>query len=229
MPSIQLDLVWTVFAVFCGYSIYTPVVTFMWAEKGQRVFQNLRVPVIVFVYFLVPCAALLLLIMAFDGIREPTWQFVAASGLVLSLSFIVMLYILTVPDWPIGRFLQIDRVPVGAIRALISVNFGASLLIAIVCATIVVQAPQAIEQVGQRGQELQQLEAQTQKLDEQKDQSAERISGIRAEAVRKVIDDNVKTVRGVLAALASGVGLVGSLRALGDKKKRRRRSNRDRD
>ena len=228
MPSVQLDLVWTMFVLFCGYSIYTSFVSFMWDEKGRRVFQNLRVPVIVFIYFLVPCVALFLLITAFGGIRQLTWTFMLASLFVLGLSFVVMLYILTVPDWPVGRFLQIDRVPVNVIRVLVSVNFAASLLIAVLCATIIAQAPGAIRQEGQ-APKVQQLEAQNQALDAQKNESSESISEIRAAAIRTVIDDNVKTAKGVLAVAASALSLVGSLRALGDKNKKKRRSRGGRD
>jgi hypothetical protein len=58
-------------------------------------------------------------------------------------------------------------------------------------------------------------------LDAERTKSSESISGIREAAIRQVIDDNVKTPQGVIAALTSAVGLVASLRALGDKKKRK--------
>src|SRR5258708_21944105 len=69
-----------------------------------------------------------------------------------------MLYILTVPDWPIGKFLQIDIVPVTLIRTLVSVNFAGSLLIAIMCGIVIVQTPRAIQGQGQ-GAVVQELEA----------------------------------------------------------------------
>src|ERR1035437_8687232 len=139
MPLVQLDLIWTIFAVFCGYSLYTSFVSFMWEDKGRSVFQNLRIPVVVFLYFLVPCVALFLLNLAYAGVRQLAWTFVLATGFVLSVSFVVMLYILTVPDWPVGKFLQIHKVPVSLIRALVSVNAVGSLLIAAMCGIIIVQ------------------------------------------------------------------------------------------
>ena len=220
MPSIQLDLMWTIFVVFSFYSLYTALVSFMWEEKGRRVFQNLTVPLVVFVYFLVPCVGLFLLNKAFAGVHEVSWIFTLATGAILAVSFVVMLYILTVPDWPIGKFLQIDKVPVALIRALVSVNFAASLLIAIVCGIIIVQAPAAIQGQGQ-GAAVQELETRNQQLDQEKIRSVESISGIRAGAIRKVIDENVKTAQGVVAVGSSIVTLVVSLRALGGKKKKK--------
>ncbi len=221
MPSIQLDLTWTIFVVFSFYSLYTSLVSFMWEEKGRRVFQNLTVPLVVFIYFLVPCVALFLLNRAFAGVHEVSWIFATATACILGLSFVVMLYILTVPDWPIGKFLQIDKVPVSLIRALVSVNFAASVLVAIVCGIIIVQAPGAIQVQGQ-GAAVQELEARSQQLDREKTRSVESISGIRAAAIRKVIDENVKTAQGVVAVFSSIVGLVVSLRTLGGKKKKKK-------
>jgi hypothetical protein len=218
MPHVQLDLTWTIFAVFCFYSLYTSLVSFMWDEKGRRVFQNLRVPVVVFVYFLVPCVALFLINAAFGGVRHLAWTFVVATGFILTLSFVVMLYILTVPDWPIGKFLQIDRVSVSVIRALVSVNFAGSLLIAITSGVILVQTPHAIQRQGQE-KAVEDLEARNQQLDQEKAKSADSISGIRAAAIRNVIDNNLKTAQGVVAFSSSVLGLVVSFRALGGKKK----------
>jgi hypothetical protein len=218
MPPVQLDLTWTLFGVFCFYSLYTAIVSFTWKEKGKQVFRNLTVPVVVFIYFLVPCVALFLVNAAFRGVQQLSWTFVLATSFVLSISFVVMLYILTVPDWPIGKFTQIHKVPVGFIRALVSVNFGVSLFVAIVCGVIIVQAPRAIEGQGQ-GAKVQELEARSQELDVEKSKSAASISSIRAAGIRKVIDDNVATAKGVVTLCASVVGLVAAWRALGDKKK----------
>lgn len=218
MPPVQLDLTWTVFVVFCGYSLYTSFVSFTWKEKGRRVFQNLRIPVVVFIYFLVPCVALFLVNVAHGGVRQLAWTFVLSTGFVLSISFVVMLYILTVPDWPVGKFLQIDKVPVSLIRALVSVNAVGSLLIAAMCGIIIVQAPRAIQRQGQ-GAIVNELEARNQHLDQEKSKSTGSISGIRAAAIRKVIDDNVKTAQAIVGLCSTAVLLLGSLRALGGKKK----------
>jgi hypothetical protein len=109
---------------------------------------------------------------------------------------------------------------VALIRALVSVNFAGSLLIAIVCGIIIVQAPVAIQGQGQ-GAAVQELEALSQRLDQEKTRSVESISGIRAAAIRKVIDENVKTAQGVVAVFSSILGLVVSLRTLGGKKKKK--------
>jgi hypothetical protein len=218
MPPVQLDLAWTIFFVFCGYSVYTSLVSFMWDEKGRRVFQNLRIPLFVFIYFVVPCVALFLVNRAFGGVQQLSWPFVLATGFILSISFVVMLYILTVPDWPMGKFLQIDRVPVSFIRTLLSVNFAGSLLIALICTIIIVQTPRAIQGQGQEVK-VKELEALSQRLDLEKSQSTDSLSGIKAGAIRKVIDENVKTIQGFVGMCTSGLALVGSLRALGGKKK----------
>jgi len=218
MLSIKLDLIWTIFWVFCSYSLYTPIVAFMWEEKGQRVFQNLRIPVVVFLYFLVPCVALFLLNTAFSGIQQLRWEFAIATGFVLSLSFFLMLYILTVPDWPVGKFLQIDKVPVSVIRTLLSVNFAGSLLIAIACSVIIIKEPQAIQQQGKE-QVFQELKAHRLQLDKEKSRSSEAISEILNEARTKVFDDYIKSAQGVLTLFTSVVALLVSLRTLGSKKK----------
>ena len=217
MPPVKLDLIWTIFWVFCGYSVYTSFVSFMWEAKGKRVFRNLTIPLVVFVYFLVPCIALYLLNTAFSDVNQFAWKFVIPFSFILSLSFVVMLYILTVPDWPVGKFLQIGKVPVSAIRFLVSVNFSGSLLIAIVCGIIVVQAPRNIQQQGQ-GMVVQELEARGRQLDEEKSRSNETISEIHAVAIRSVIDDIVTTAQGVITLGVSLVGLFVSIRALGGKK-----------
>jgi hypothetical protein len=216
MPR-QLDLAWTIFFVFCGYSLYTSFVSFMWEEKSRRVFQNLRIPLVVFIYFLVPCVALFLVNAAFGGVRQLSWPFVLAPGFILSISFVVMFYILTVPDWPMGKFLQIDRVPVSFIRALVSVNFAGSLLISIMCGFIIVQTPRAIQVQGQ-DVKVKELEATSQQLERQKSESTGSLSGIRAVAIRKVLDDNVKTIQGFATLGSTVLAMVVSLRTLGGKK-----------
>lgn len=224
MPHVQLDLVWTVFVIFCGYSLYTPFVSFMWAEKGQRVFQNLKkVPIIVFVYFLVPCVALFLLNKAYSGVQQPALTFVLASAFILGISFVVMLYILTVPTWPIGKFLQIDRLPVSLIRTLVSINAGGSLLVAIVCGIIIVQTPRALQRQGQQDT-VTRLEAQNQQLEREKAKSTGSISGIRADAIRKVIDDDVKSAQGIVGLFGSVVTVWGSVLVLRGKKNHRERT-----
>jgi hypothetical protein len=162
--------------------------------------------------------ALFLVNVAYGGVRQLAWTFVLSTGFVLSISFVVMLYILTVPDWPVGKFLQIDKVPVSLIRALVSVNAVGSLLIAAMCGIIIVQAPRAIQRQGQ-GAIVSELEARNQHLDQEKSKSTGSISGIRAAAIRKVIDDNVKTAQSIVWLCSSVLLLLGSLRALGRKKK----------
>jgi hypothetical protein len=215
VPLVQLDLIWTIFVVFCGYALYTSLVSFMWEDKGRTVFQNLRIPVVVFLYFLVPCVALFLLNLAYGGVRQLAWTFVLATGFVLSISFVVMLYILTVPDWPVGKFLQIHKLPVSLIRTLVSVNAGGSLLIAIICGVMIVQAPRAIERQGQAAiEKLNNLEARNQQLDQQKSKSTVAISDIRLRANEQVIDDIAKSavsivtlLTGVLTFLTARLGL----------------------
>jgi hypothetical protein len=202
MPRVQLDLIWTIFAVFCGYSLYTSFVSFMWEDKGRSVFQNLRIPVVVFLYFTVPCVALFLLNLAYAGVRQLAWPFVVATVFILSISFVVMLYILTVPDWPVGKFLQIHKLPVSLIRTLLSINAGASMLIVIVCSIMIAQAPLAIGRQGPGATEkLNTLEAHQQELELQKGKSTVAISDIRRRANEQIIDDIAKSAGSIVTLL----------------------------
>jgi hypothetical protein len=223
MPPVQLDLTWTIFAVFCFYSLYTPIVSFMWAEKGRIVFQNLReIPVVVFLYFLVPCLALFLLNKAYSGVQQVEWPFVLSTCFILGISFFVMLYILTVPDWPIGKLLQIGKVPVGFIRALLSVNVVGSLLIAAMCGAIIIQSPQAIQQ-QKVGEKISDAEKHSWEIAQEKSKSDDTISTYRAAVIWKIIKDNAEPLEAIAGLFTFASGTVGSLFALGGKKKGRKK------
>jgi hypothetical protein len=155
MNGTKLDLLWTIFGVFCAHSFYTALVTFIrHDDKGSEVFKNLRIPLIVAIYFLTPCIAMYLTYEAFGEVRN--WIFWAITFLVMPLSFFIMLYILVMPEWPVGMFLQIYRVPVKIIRYLISINFAACVLIIALCTLILIKVPQAIkEEQGGRATNLQ--------------------------------------------------------------------------
>jgi len=189
----------------------------MWDAKGKLVFRNLQIPVVVLVYFLVPCVALALTNVAFGDVHHMTWPFGIATWFILSLSFVVMLYILTVPDWPIGRLLQIDKLDVRFIRALISVNFGGSLIIAVIAGTVILQTATTIRE-QQQGQELEKLEARNQQLEQEKTQQSDAISGIRSTAILSVINTFVKTLQGIVTLLAGVLGVVVTFRTLSGKK-----------
>ena len=140
-----------------------------------------------------------------------------SAGLILILSFVVMLYILTVPNWPIGRFLQIHMVPVSIIRITVSVNVAVSLVVAVISVTIIRGTPGAIQTQGQEST-FQRLELTKDKLDEQRTSSIEFISDLRVEAVKKVIDDYISTANGILTLVVGLCSLVASMRVLDTRK-----------
>src|SRR5258708_35483613 len=88
----------TVFVIYCIYALNCCLVVFKRPNNPGEIFGSFRIPVVVFIYFLVPCLALYLIYKAFWGIHAGT--FWSGVGLVFPLSFFIMLYFLQDPNWP---------------------------------------------------------------------------------------------------------------------------------
>jgi len=70
------------FVIYCIYALDCCLVVFKRPNNPGEVFGRFRIPVIVFIYFLVPCVVLYLVYKAFWGIHVETFWW--AVGLVHS-------------------------------------------------------------------------------------------------------------------------------------------------
>ncbi|HKC64986.1 MAG TPA: hypothetical protein VKB86_15195 [Pyrinomonadaceae bacterium] len=211
MNDIKLDLMWTIFWVFCGHSFYTALVTFIrHDDKGSEVFKNLRIPLIVAIYFLTPCIAMYLVYEAFGEVRN--WIFWGITLFVMPLSFFIMLYILVMPEWPVGKFLQIYRVPVKVIRYLLSINFAACVLIIALCILVLIKVPQAIKE--EHGEKVTNLQADVDNAERDQNVRREEIKIIREEATTSVLKDYITLLAAVFGLVSGTLTFVVSNRNL---------------
>ncbi len=141
----------TSFLVYCIYAVYCSLVVFKRPNNPGEIFGNFRIPVVVFIYFLVPCVALYLGYKAFWGIHART--FWSGVGLVFPLSFLIMLYFLTDPTWPVGGFLQLQKLPVQLMLVLLSLNLAISVVFAGASAYALHARPLTIETGARKNSE----------------------------------------------------------------------------
>lgn len=192
MDSYCINVISAIFWLFCGYSLYTALVTFFRVDNwGLVVFQNLRKPLLISLYFILPCAALFALRRTFDYLPE-TIFWLAWFGIV-GLSFFLMLYILTVPDWPIGRLTQIHKVPLFFIRFLLSVNFALSLLVTVMALYILFRVPSQVK--ATHGTDLIALKTQAAKADDEQKQKLEQIRAIRQGSTAKILNEGIDLLK----------------------------------
>jgi hypothetical protein len=211
MNVYNIDLINTVFWLFCGYSLYTALVTFFRADNwGHLVFQNLQKPLLVSLYFILPCVALYVLRRTY-GYLDPT-IFWTISLTILGLSFFLMLYILAVPEWPVGRFTQIHKVPLFFIRFLLSVNFAMSLLVTVVSCYILFRVPEAVRE--QHGPEVTKLQTQAAAADQDQRQRLGQIRTIQQESTAKILKEGMDLIKAAGTVLTTLATAFGSYKAL---------------
>ena len=138
------------FVIYCIYALDCCLVVFKRPDNPGEVFGRFRIPVIVFIYFLVPCVVLYLVYKAFWGIHVETFWW--AVGLVFPVSFFIMVYFLQDPEWPVGSFLQLQKLPVQLVIVLLSVNLAVSVVFGCASAYALYSRPAAIAD-GPRAQE----------------------------------------------------------------------------
>jgi hypothetical protein len=140
----------TAFVIYCIYALDCCLVVFKRPNNPGEIFGSFRIPVLVFAYFLLPCLALYLVYKAFWNIHVGT--FWCAVGLVFPLSFFIMLYFLQDPNWPVGSFLQLQKLPVQLVIVLLSLNLAISVVFGCASAYTLYSRPAAIA-AGPRAQE----------------------------------------------------------------------------
>jgi hypothetical protein len=138
------------FVIYCIYALDCCLVVFKRPNNPGEIFGRFRIPVIVFIYFLVPCVVLYLVYKAFWGIHVGTFWW--AVGLVFPVSFFIMLYFLQDPQWPVGSFLHLEKLPVQLVIVLLSINIAVSVVFGCASAYALYSRPAAIA-AGPRAQE----------------------------------------------------------------------------
>lgn len=210
--DVSISLMAALFVLYCGFSLYSSIVAFIRpGEVGAAIFRDLRIPIVVFLYFLVPCVALYFIYRAFWLVHPPL--FWSAFILVGPLSFFIILYFVTSPEWPIGKMLQVSRMSPDVMRVLLSLNLALSLLAGGAGAFTVYAVPGRISR-GPHAAEYQQASQSLAKLDSEATQKETEVQSIKREAVSSVFKEWSETVKAVLAFLTTLLGFVGSMIAL---------------
>jgi hypothetical protein len=195
------DFMRTVFVIYCIYALNCCLVVFKRPNNPGEIFGRFRIPVLVFIYFLVPCLVLYLVYKAFWGIHTGT--FWSGVGLVFPLSFFIMLYFLQDPNWPVGSFLQLQKLPVQLMLILLSLNLAISVVFGSASAYALLSRPAAIE-AGPRAQEFRSATENLEKAqDEEKAHESQR-RAIQSEATTTVFSkysEFLKVLFGLITAL----------------------------
>ena len=65
MQNLTLNFMAVVFILYVVYALYACIAVFLRPDDRGAIFKGLRVPILVMIYFLLPCAALYFLYRAF--------------------------------------------------------------------------------------------------------------------------------------------------------------------
>ena len=210
--NLRVDLMHALFLLYCAFAVYSSVVVFIRpGEVGAAIFRDLRIPVVVFVYFLIPCVALYFIYRAFWSTHPPL--FWSSFVLVGPLSFFIILYFVTSPEWPIGKLLLINRMPADVMRVLLSLNFALCLLAATAGAVTAYALPGKIKQ-GPRAGEFHQATQSLEKLDNEAAQKETQVQSIKREAVSSVFKEWGDIVKVALTFITTVLSFVVSMLAL---------------
>jgi len=209
--NFQVDLMHSLFIVYCLYALYSSVVVFIRPGERGAIFQGLRIPVVVFIYFLVPCVALYFLYKAFWLVHPPL--FWTAFVLVVPLSFFIILYFVTSPDWPVGRVLAVDKVSPDVIRVLLSLNFALCLLVAFAGIVTCYALPRAINE-STRAAEYSKATKDLKDLGSEATQKETQVQSIKREAVSSVFKEWGEIVKTTLTFVTTVLTFVLSMIAL---------------
>ncbi len=216
MIGYKVDLMWAVFYVFCGFSLYTSLVVFFRHDnKGLEVFKNLHLPFVIALYFITPCIALFLSYKAFGEIGN--WIFWVMVSLILSLSFFIVFYITTMPNWPIGIFLQTHRIPLRVGRCVLSINFALSLLFIICCSFVLLNMPDIADENNSNG--IVELQNKLNKIEKDKTVQQGQIRAIKEKGTENILN-NINFITALLALMTPVITFYVSMRILDNNKRK---------
>jgi hypothetical protein len=206
------DVIRTTFVVYCIYAVYSTLVVFNRPDNpAYTIFSNgkLPAPVLVFIYFLVPCVAMYFAYRAFWTVRLKF--FWTACAFVVPLSYFTMLYFLTDPNWPVGNFLQLQQmISTRTMVVILSLNLAFSMVVALICAFVVFRRPGAI-QTGDHGTEYKEAKEALEELQGEEKSHVQKLHTISLEATIKLLkqsSDLLKTLTALIGAITGLASMV---------------------
>ncbi len=201
----------TAFFVYCIYAGYSCLVIFNRPNNPSEndKLKGFRIPVIVVVYFLLPCAALYLLYKAFWQIHSTV--FWTGTGSVFVLSFFIMLYFLTDEEWPVGKFLQMHKLSTNLILVILSLNLALS-VVSIGVSLVASQAQAAVLTSTTSGEKAQQSLDQLRQEENAKQAQVRNIQSEATAAAFTSTSNVVTLLTGIVTFATSMVGLMASRR-----------------
>jgi hypothetical protein len=208
------DLLRTGFVIYCVYAIYSSLVVFFRPNNPGVVFGSLRIPILVFLYFLAPCVSLYLHYRAFWNTHAGT--FWVGLTLVFPLSFFIMLYFLSSPDWPVGAVLQLQKMPSSVVIVLLSLNMAVSVVVAGGSAITLYLRPAAIESSA-RAQEYKNATDNIAKLQNEEKAQQAQVEGIKREATSAVFQNWSDILKVFISLLTAVVTFATSMITLNSK------------
>ena len=217
MIGYKLDLMWTIFWLYCGYQLYTSLVVFLRHDNiGKQLFQNLQLPIVVAIYFFIPCVALYLTYKTFGEFSNVI--FWIALIIIFVPSFFLVFYITTMPEWPIGKFLQIQKVSLQIARRIMSLNFATSLLITIICAIVLINQPNKANNNG--SSQIENLKDDIGKIEIDKKSKEKEIQEIKKEKIYNTLNSAMGLMSTIFGLSSAFLTYKASIILLGTKKKR---------
>jgi len=205
------DFMRTAFVIYCIYALDCCLVVFKRPNNPGEIFGSFRIPVVIFIYFLVPCVVLYFVYKAFWGIHAATFWF--GVGLVFPVSFFIMLYFLQDPNWPVGSFLQLQKLPVQLMLVLLSLNLAISVVFGCASAYALYSRPAAIA-AGPRAQEFLSATENLEKAQGEERVHETQVRAIQSEATTTLFSRYGELLKVLLPLLTAIVTFLTSMLAL---------------
>ena len=206
------DILLSLFILYCLYALYACFVSFYRPGDPGEIFSRLRIPPLIFFYFLLPCVALFVLHRAFWHLKPGC--FWGGAAFIVPISFFIIVYFVTSPDWPIGRVLAVHMVPRGAMRFLLSLNFTVCLLVVIICAITLVRLPSRLN----RSPDAKTYDAAIKELDKAEEEQEIRraeVNEIRSRTISEILKEFTGLLGSLVAILSAIASFLVSWKALG--------------
>jgi len=196
------------YGFFIVYAVYASLAVFISPTNRGQLFKQLKIPIVVFLYFLLPCAALYMLFRAF-ATTYPAIFWAAAISLG-GLSYFIFLCFVTAPDWPVGKALGLEKVSERAIRVALVVNFALASFVLAGSGITLHLLPHAIENSSQQPAYTQ-VVITAQKLDAAIQQNTLQKIRIEQAATLDIWTKRTKLVGTVFTTISGFIGLVAAI------------------